>query len=78
MNEDLRERYERYEAAYRTALVADNAWQAELATRYGAAAGDVRYTHAGKGEPGTALNTAYLAYQAAAVEYSERMGEFLG
>jgi hypothetical protein len=40
---------------YRAALAADEALSAELTRMYGKRAGDVRYTKAGKGEPGSAL-----------------------
>lgn len=40
---------------YRKALAADDAWSAELRRLFGKRAGDVRYTAAGKGEPGSTL-----------------------
>lgn len=43
------------------ALRTDNAWQVELIAAFGKNAGDVRYTRAGQGSPGTPLNAAYLA-----------------
>ena len=55
-------------AAYHAAVQADEAWHAELVHLFGKKAGDVRYTSAGRGEPGSRLNMLYLAFQ----EASER------
>lgn len=51
--------YEEAAAAFRAAATefarADDAWSAELGAQFGRNAGDVRYTAAGHGEPGTHL-----------------------
>ena len=48
--------------AYRAAIAADDAYSAELRRLFGKRAGDVRYTKAGEGEPGSDLNRLYLAW----------------
>lgn len=47
------------------AQAADDAWSAELTRSFGKKAGDVRYTPAGEGEPGSALRLAYDRYKRA-------------
>lgn len=47
------------------ALDADEAWSAEGQKVFSKRWGDVRYTFAARGEPGTALSEAYAAYMAA-------------
>lgn len=47
--------------AHKRAQETDEAWQVELQKRFGRHAVDARYTKAGRGEPGSALNEAYLA-----------------
>ena len=47
------------------ALVADQAWGDELRRLFGARAGDVRYTAAGAGAPGSALRALHDAKLAA-------------
>lgn len=47
------------------ALTADDAWSAELSRAFKGAAGDIRYTKQGEGEPGTDLRRAYDAFKAA-------------
>jgi len=54
--------------------VADDAWSLELQKAFGKRAGDVRYTPRGKGEPGTALRTAYDAREAARIAYDRSCG----
>lgn len=44
---------------------ADDVWSYCLNAAFGKKAGDVRYTKAGEGKPGTVLNMAYQARQAA-------------
>lgn len=46
-------------------FAADDAWQEELVKQFGRNAGDVRYTKAGNGAPGTKLRALYDAYTAA-------------
>lgn len=51
------------------ANAADAAWQAELKKLYGKRAGDMRYTEAGEGEPGSDLRAAFNARRAAMLEW---------
>ncbi len=44
---------------------ADNTWQSELESAFGKDAGLARYEARGRGQPGTALQDAYLAREAA-------------
>lgn len=55
--------------AYAAFLRADDAWQAELAMRFGRRAADVRYTSAGRGYPGSSLRAAYDALAVARAAY---------
>jgi hypothetical protein len=52
---DRAEAIRRTHAAYHAFAAADAAWSAMLGKLFGRNAGDVRYTKAGKGEPGTEL-----------------------
>lgn len=50
-----------HQAAGQIFATADDAWVAELHRQFGKRSGDVRYTPAGRGEPGSALNALYTA-----------------
>lgn len=52
-------------AARQAALRSDNAWQDELNRLFGRNAGDVRYTKAGRGEPGSTLSMLYSDFKTA-------------
>jgi hypothetical protein len=56
-------------ALYYKALDADSAWHKLLVEHFGQAAGDKRYTAAGKGEPGSELRQAHDAYMVAINEH---------
>jgi len=49
---------------YHAFAAADAAWSQELQRQFGSQAGDIRYTKAGKGEPGTHLRTLHDAFVA--------------
>lgn len=53
------------EAVYRAALLADDAWRAELLRRFGKRAGTVRYTSEGRGALGSELRKLYVRAHAA-------------
>ena len=57
--------------AYRAFATADEDWHRELARQFGRHAGDARYEPRGKGEPGTALRTAFDARMAAFYAYEK-------
>ena len=48
--------------AYRAAVAADDAYSAELRRLFGKRAGNVRYTKAGTGEPGSDLRLLHDAW----------------
>ncbi len=50
-----------YTPAHRQAFLTDAAWSVELTRQFGKRSGDVRYSPAGKGEPGSALRAIYDA-----------------
>jgi hypothetical protein len=50
---------------HRAAQATDDAWQEALQAAFGKRAGDVRYTKAGQGEPGSELRRLYDARTAA-------------
>jgi hypothetical protein len=50
---------------YKAALNADEAWSNELERLFGKHAGDVRYTKAGMGEPGSKLRLLIEAFRKA-------------
>ena len=53
-------------------VAADLAWQAQIETTFPRGdAGTLRYTNAGKGEPGTALRAAYDEFVKAGSAYHE-------
>lgn len=58
-------------SAYELFHSTDATWAAELRRKFGAAAGDVRYTPQGHGEPGTELRRLYDARTEAAERFLE-------
>jgi hypothetical protein len=50
---------------HRKAQAADHAWSEALQAEFGKHAGDVRYTKAGQGDPGSELRRLYEARMAA-------------
>jgi hypothetical protein len=50
-----------YSEAVATALLADEAWSAELRRVFGERAGDARYAKSGEGAPGSRLRRLYEA-----------------
>jgi len=57
--------YEIQTRSYWEFQAADEAWSRLLQAQFGKAAGDVRYTKRGEGEPGSALRQAHDAFHAA-------------